>query len=165
MKKKIVSLTLAATMSLAVMAPFVAGCAGDSTDYEHTIVFYSSQGDTLQGITKRAIEKFEAKYPGWTVEHSPQGGYDDVKSKIMSDLEGEQQPDLAYCYPDHVAQYLTSELVLDMNKFINSTETVTGVDEMQFDLFFPLQKMKTELSSPLRLLRAAMCGLCLHVWK
>lgn len=41
----------------------------------------------------------------------------------------------------------------------------TQMNGMKYGLFFPLQKIKTELSSPLCLLRAATCGLCLHVWK
>ena len=93
-------------------------------DYDHTIVFYSTQGDALQAKTQIAIDAFEAKYPGWKVVHTQVGGYDDVKAKIVSDLQGGLQPDLAYCYPDHVAQYLQTSKVVDMSKYINSTETV-----------------------------------------
>ncbi|MDE6442069.1 MAG: extracellular solute-binding protein [Clostridia bacterium] len=133
MKKRIVSLTLAAAMTVACTPVILAGCGGgEAIDYEHTIVFYSSQGDNLQKKTKVAIDNFQAKYPGWKVEHTPQGGYDEVKEKISTDLQGEGgglQPDLAYCYPDHVAQYLQTEQVIDMNKYIYSTDVVTGVDE------------------------------------
>ncbi|MDE7372679.1 MAG: extracellular solute-binding protein, partial [Clostridia bacterium] len=75
-----------------------------------------------------AIERFEAKYPGWTVEHIQPGGYDDVKTKITNDLQGQLQPDLAYCYADHVAAYLPSEQVIDMLPYINSTDKVEGVN-------------------------------------
>lgn len=97
-------------------------------DYDHTIVFYSTQGDALQAKTDIAIKAFEAKYPGWTVVHTQVGGYDDCKSKIVSDLQGGLQPDLAYCYSDHVAQYLQTSKVVDINQFIKSEETVKDKD-------------------------------------
>ena len=100
---------------------------GDDVDYSHTIVFYHSQGQALQPKTAIAIAKFEAKYPGWKVEQVPCGGYDDVKSKVVSDLQAHIQPDLAYCYADHVALYLKTGMVYDMATLINSTEKVDAV--------------------------------------
>ena len=94
----------------------------DTSDYSHTIIFYSTQGDALQQITSNAIATFEDKYPGWKIDHRQPGGYDEVKDKIISDFQGGVQPDLAYCYPDHVAQYLQTGKVVDLTKFINSTE-------------------------------------------
>lgn len=128
MKKKIVSLAMAAAMTLSCAPAILAGCGSDdSTDYEHTIIFYSSQGQNLREVTKIAISKFKEKYPDWDVQHTAPGGYDELKTKIVNDLQGEYQPDLAYCYADHVAQYLSTETVLDMNQFINSKEKVSDI--------------------------------------
>ncbi len=96
-------------------------------DSSKTIVFYHTMGQTLTDVLKSAKEKFAAKFPGWTVEDTQVGSYDDVKSAIVADLQGQTQPNLAYCYADHVAQYLTTKKVVDMSKFINSTETITAV--------------------------------------
>lgn len=132
MKKKIVSLTMAAAMTLSCAPALLAGCGGGggggNSDYEHTIVFYSSQGDNLQKKTAIAIANFEAKFPGWTVVHETPGNYDNVKEKIVQDFGGDLQPDLAYCYPDHVAQYFSTEKVLRFNDFFNSTEEIEGVN-------------------------------------
>lgn len=133
MKKTLGIILILAILMTCCMTIFVACDDGDSdnsgsttsTDYSHTIVFYSSQGDKLQKITQNAIQAFENKYPGWKVEHVQVGGYDDVKSKIVSDFQGKQQPDLAYCYADHVAQYLQTKKVIDLNELIYSEETVT----------------------------------------
>ena len=131
MKKFIVSLT-ALVMILAMCMVMLVACGDkdgdddptpDTSDYSKTIIFYSTQGDALQQITSNAIASFEAKYPGWKIDHRQPGGYDEVKDKIISDFQGGVQPDLAYCYPDHVAQYLQTGKVIDMTKFINSTET------------------------------------------
>lgn len=134
MKKFLGIILVIAVIAIGSMALFTA-CQGGgglgNTDYSHTIVFYSSQGDALQQITSVAIARFEKKYPGWKVEHRNPGGYDQVKEKIQNDLGVQQQPDLAYCYADHVALYLQTGKVLNINDYINSTETITAkvVDE------------------------------------
>ena len=107
---------------------YIDGQLVEDNPYSKTIIFYSTQGYNLQTITDKAIAAFEAKYPGWTVEHRQPGGYDEVKEKIISDFQGGVQPDLAYCYPDHVAQYLQTGKVIDMTKFINSTDLVELAD-------------------------------------
>ena len=105
---------------------YIDGQLVKSNPYSKTIIFYSTQGIVLQEITQKAIEAFEAKYPGWTVEHRTPGAFDDVKYTILSDFDIGTQPDLAYCYPDHVAQYLQTGKVVDMTKFINSKEMFGG---------------------------------------
>lgn len=123
--KKILGIILVVAIVLVCSMALLTACQGNK-DYSHTIVFYSSQGDKLQKITADAIARFEAKYPGWKVEHRTQGGYDDVKNKIQNDLGVGQQPDLAYCYADHVALYLETGKVVNINDYINSTETITA---------------------------------------
>ena len=114
--------------SLFVFACFMlVGCEESATDYDHTIVFYSTQGDSLQQVTQNAINAFEAKYPGWTIKHTQVGGYDDVRDKIVSDLSGGLQPDLAYCYADHVAQYMQTNRVYDMAELIKMGKATVKV--------------------------------------
>ena len=124
MKKLLTSIIVVALVLTAALTVFAA--CGDKTDYEHTIVFYSSQGQKLDAITQTAIDQFQAKYPGWKVIHSRIGGYDDVKDKVVSDIGANQQPDLAYCYPDHVATYLKSGTVVNISELINSDAKVAG---------------------------------------
>ena len=99
-----------------------------ATAKSHEIVFYSTQGDELQKQTDKAIASFEAKFPGWTVKHTSLGGYDKVRDKISSDLQAGTQPDLAYCYPDHVARYIPTKKVVNMSHYIENTATVKGVE-------------------------------------
>lgn len=138
--KKILSLMLIiAVLMTCCMTIFVA--CDSATDYDHTIVFYSSQGDSLQQVTANAIRSFEEKYPGWKVEHVQVGGYDDVKEKIISDFQGNQQPDLAYCYADHVAQYLQTGKVYDLNSLINSTDKVAGADGTEYAVGYTAEEV------------------------
>ena len=120
--KKLVVLLLTLSLVVAMCSVFLVACNTETIDYTKTIVFYSTQGDSLQQVTTNAIKSFEAKYPGWKIDHRQPGGYDEVKEKIVKDLSADVQPDLAYCYPDHVAQYMQTGKVVDMKGLINSTE-------------------------------------------
>ena len=123
MKKKI--LGSAALVALAALS--LSSCGGSASD-EKTIVFYHTMGDNLQNVLETAVTTFETKYPGWKIEHSQVGGYDDVKKAIIGDLGAGTQPDIAYCYADHVAQYITTGKVLNVAPYINSTENHEYVD-------------------------------------
>lgn len=131
MKKRfnfIKAICLASVVGLTSVS--LTSCGLDVADSGHTIYFYNTMGTALQAPLGIAIEQFEKAYPGWKVEPSQIGGYDEVKSAIVGDLVAGTQPDLAYCYADHVAQYLESETVVNMSKFINETgkKTVTVLD-------------------------------------
>ncbi len=124
MKRKLITSLLVVVFVLAGCLTVFAACDGNG-DVDHTIYFYSSQGDSLATITDAAVKQFEETYPGWTIEHTQPGGYDQVLEKVRSDLTAGTQPDLAYCYADHVAQYLSSGTVVDMNKYLLSEDSFT----------------------------------------
>lgn len=117
--------TLSLVLVLGVVLFAMTACDGFGVDNSKKIIFYHTMGDSLQQVLETAKAKFEAKFPGWVIEHTQVGGYDDVKSAVVADLQGQTQPSLAYCYADHVAQYLTTKKVVDMSKYINSTEQIT----------------------------------------
>lgn len=119
--------TLCLVMVLSVAGLSLTACdEEEEIDAAHTIYFYNTMGTALQDALKASIAEFEEKFPGWTVKAPQIGGYDEVRSSIITDLQGGTQPDLAYCYSDHVAQYLVTGKVVNMNKFINSTEKLTA---------------------------------------
>lgn len=140
--KKIMCILLVVAVVITCCSLMLTACNETSTDYTHTIVFYSSQGQDLQSKTKIAIASFEAKFPGWKVQHVvPGGGYDGLKEKVISDFQGKQQPDLAYCYADHVAQYLQTSKVVDMNTLINSTEKVKGANDVEYPIGYTKEEL------------------------
>lgn len=144
--KKVLSV---AALSAAVGSVALVTSCGTSTTKEEskTIVFYNTAGSALQDVISTAIEKFEAKFPEYTVTSTQVGGYDDVKSKIMTDLTADTQPDVAYCYADHVASYLSSETVIDLNGLINNTGTVTTDDGTQQTIGFTSSEVSDFVST------------------
>lgn len=88
---------------------------------EVEITFYSTQGSNLKEITDKYIEKFNETYPNIKVTHSSIGGYDDVRDQIKTEIPVKNQPNIAYCYPDHVALYNLSRAVVQLDNLIDST--------------------------------------------
>ena len=93
-----------------------------------TITFYHTMGQALQNVLKSALEDFNKIYPNITVEAQSLGDYDGLRNQINTELGGGKQPNIAYCYPDHVAIYKDLQGVLPLDAFINSTVTVTKAD-------------------------------------
>ncbi len=111
-----------------------------------TITFYHSMGARLQGVLETYIEEFNKLYPNITIEHSTKGDYDGVRDLISTELTVGNQPNIAYCYPDHVALYNVSKSVVPLDSFIESTikvtdalgnESVLGFTEAQIADFIP----------------------------
>ena len=122
--KKLITSLLVLVIVMTCGVALLASC--EKVDYDHTIVFYSTQNDDLQKLTATVIKTFEDKFPGWKVDHQQPGGYDEVRKKIVQDLQGQSQPDLAYCYPDHVALYMPTQKVVDLSTMMTSTEVIKG---------------------------------------
>ena len=88
---------------------------------EVSIKFYSTQGKALKEITDGYIAKFNEIYPNIHVSHESIGSYDDVRNQIKTEIPVKNQPNIAYCYPDHVALYNLSKAVAHLDNFIDST--------------------------------------------
>ncbi len=85
-----------------------------------TITFYHAIGAKNLPYLDAAIERFNEIYPNITVEDTAVGGYDEVRDQIKTEISVGAQPNLAYCYPDHVALYNAAHAVRTLDDFINS---------------------------------------------
>ena len=129
MKKALVSLLLLIAMVLNIVA--FTGCdwiLPEQNDGEVTITFSHTMGENLRTVLDAYIEEFNKLYPNITVEHSQIGSYDDVRDQIKNELTAGMQPNIAYCYPDHVALYNEAMAVLTLDSFIESTKVVERAD-------------------------------------
>ena len=93
-----------------------------------TIKFYSTMGSNLVEVLNHYIEVFNKLYPNIHVEHSSVGGYDDVRDQISTEITNGNQPNIAYCYPDHVALYNLAKSVVSLDNLIDSTMEITRAD-------------------------------------
>ena len=91
---------------------------------EVTIKFYHTMSaQNLQPVLNTYIEEFNKIYPNIHVNHEAVGGYDDVRDQVSKEITVGGQPNIAYCYPDHVALYNLAGAVVQLDSLIDSTES------------------------------------------
>ncbi len=138
--KKIVAILLLVTMLLGI--GLMSGCnkqnevltkdfvipEGGYDGSEVTITFYHTMGANLREVLDAFIPKFNELYPNIKVVHEQVGGYEDVRDQIKTELTVGNQPNIAYCYPDHVALYNVAKAVVTLDDLIASNIEVTRAD-------------------------------------
>ena len=93
-----------------------------------TITFYHTMGQALRDVLEAYIVEFNKLYPNIHIVHSQVGGYDDVRDQIATEITVGSQPNIAYCYPDHVAIYNIASAVATLDELIASKINVTRAD-------------------------------------
>ena len=92
------------------------------------IVFYNTMGTNLAPILDKYIVEFNKLYPNITVVSTNVGGYDDCRDQISTEITVGNQPNIAYCYADHVALYNLAKAVTTLDNLIASEEIITHPD-------------------------------------
>ena len=125
--KKLISILLVLTCLLGL---FVTASAEDfSAGYdgsEVTITFYHTMGNNLTPVLDQYIAEFNTLYPNIHVEYTSVGGYDDVRDQVSTEITVGAQPNIAYCYPDHVAMYNLAMAVQTLDELIGMYEMSVG---------------------------------------
>ena len=86
------------------------------------IVFYNTMGANLSAVLETYIAEFNKLYPNITVVSTNVGNYDDCRDQISTELTVGNEPNIAYCYPDHVAMYNLAKAVTTLDNLINHPE-------------------------------------------
>ena len=108
--------------------PFEVPEIGLDTSKQISLRFSNTMGQNLKAVLDTYVEKFQAMYPNIKIEVENPGGYDDVRDQINSQLQVGEQPNFAYCYPDHVATYNIANKVTVLDKLIDSKIEVAKAD-------------------------------------
>ncbi|MDE5592989.1 MAG: extracellular solute-binding protein [Clostridiales bacterium] len=140
MKKKLSAIVLACMMSCLSLIGLV-GCGGrggkqikdfvmPENGFDTTkpveITFYHTMGADLRKVLQDYIAAFNELYPNVKVVEDQIGKYEDVRDQIQTEINAKKQPDLAYCYPDHVALFNQANAVLPLNGFLPEIEGLEG---------------------------------------
>ena len=150
MKKRILAMLLLAAMLVGMLT----ACGGEKTPGETTpsgdkvqqatsnftvpeggydgsavtVTFYHTMGQNLRDVLDAYIVEFNKLYPNITIVSEQVGGYDDVREQISTEIPAGNQPNIAYCYPDHVALYNLAGAVTTLDSLIDSTVEITRAD-------------------------------------
>ncbi len=95
---------------------------------EVTVTFYNTMGTNLSDVLNLYIEEFNKLYPNIHIVSEKIGSYDDVRDQISTEITVGNQPNVAYCYPDHVALYNLAGAVVTLDSLIDSQIEVTRAD-------------------------------------
>jgi len=127
--KKLISMLVLAAMMLSFVSVSVAEDAVPAYDgSEVTLRFYHTMGSNLTAVLDQYIAEFNAIYPNIKIEYTSVGGYDDVRDQISKEIPEGIQPNIAYCYPDHVALYNLAKAVQTLDAYIESDAVITRAD-------------------------------------
>ena len=148
MLKKIIAILLTVIMALGMFA--LAGCGGNNasnafvvptegfnTEETVDITFTHTMGAKLQEVLNTYIEEFNKIYPNINITHQSAGGWSDINGQINTEIAGGTQPNIAYCYPDHVAMYNIAKSVVTLDNLIASdikigdSEEIIGLTDAQ----------------------------------
>ena len=142
MRKKILAMLMTFAMLLGMLS--LAGCQqggnsknafvvpeeGFNPDEQVSITFTHTMGAKLQGVLDTYIEEFNKIYPNIEITHQSAGGWSDINGQINTEIAGGNQPNIAYCYPDHVAMYNIAKSVVTLDNLIASEQVVPGTNEV-----------------------------------
>ena len=134
MKRKLGVMTATLVMASAMAASIgLSGCGVKIHEFDMPeggydgskveIMFYNTMGQNLRGVLDGAIERFSVLYPNITVKYDASSGdYNTLRDKLSTEIQTGVQPNLAFCYPDHVALYNDSTVVLPLDGFLPDGE-------------------------------------------
>lgn len=141
MVKKIIAIMLTVIMTLGMFS--LAGCGGNNannafvvptegfnTEETVDITFTHTMGAKLQEVLNTYIEEFNKIYPNINITHQSAGGWGDINGQINTEIAGGTQPNIAYCYPDHVAMYNIAKSVVTLDNLINSDIKIGDGEEI-----------------------------------
>ena len=130
MKKKIGAILVAGALACTMTAGVaLSGCGAKITEFEMpedgydgskvTITFATTTGQKLTNIIKDTIKDFNVLYPNITVVlDDTVKQYPTLHDNIMDKIGTNKQPNIAFCYADHVADYNMSGAVLAIDDFL-----------------------------------------------
>ena len=95
---------------------------------EVTIKFAHTMGANLKAVLDYHIGEFNKLYPNIHIEHDSYGGWGDIAGQINTEIAADNQPNIAYCYPDHVAGYNVAKAVVQLDDLIESQIEITRED-------------------------------------
>lgn len=96
-----------------------AATLGDPTNLSANITFWTISGKANGDALATLVTQFNKEYPNIKVEITQQGGYSDIETKLNNAIPAGTTPNMAYCYPDHVANYINANAVSNIQDFVD----------------------------------------------
>jgi ABC-type glycerol-3-phosphate transport system substrate-binding protein len=100
-----------------------------------TIEFWHAMGEDKANLIRGYADEFMDLYPNVTVVvPEGTGNYDTLKSNMINAITADDFPNMVQGYPDHVAEYLNGDAVLNLNPYIYSSAWGLNGDDALDDI-------------------------------
>ena len=105
----------------------------DTKEYNITFWAKNDSNPTQRRIFEAAITSFNEYYPNIHVEISHYASYPELYQAVLQNVATNTTPNVAICYPDHVATYLENPtLVVELDELMNNTSFGLGGNQIKF---------------------------------
>ena len=100
-----------------------------------TITMWHAMGEDKANLIRGYADEFKVLYPNVTVViPEGTGTYDTLKSNMINAITAGDFPNMVQGYPDHVAEYLNGNAVLNLNPYIYSSDWGLNGDDALTDI-------------------------------
>lgn len=123
--------------AIGLLGTSLTGC-NTGPNYEVTVTFWHTMGQKLRDKLDTIIKEFHKVHPEIGITHIQQGGWTDIETKITAAIPAGTNPTIAYCYPDHVAEYMESNAILNVDSFIEGEDTKFTEEDGLIDDFIQM---------------------------
>ncbi len=107
--------------------------AAPSIEISFRVPFAEGIRNAIQDL----IDSFNVEYPNVNITLDHVSGYDPMKESIIQDIAGGKAPTMAVGYPDHFAEYLITESIINLKDFMSASDPVIGYSQTEMDDFLP----------------------------
>lgn len=100
-----------------------------------SIELWHAMGEDKADLIRGYATEFMALYPNVTITvPEGTGNYDTLKSNMINAITAGDYPNMVQGYPDHVAEYLNGDAVLNLNPYIYSSDWGLNGDDALDDI-------------------------------
>lgn len=124
MKNKLVKLLILTAGVVGTCA--LSSCGGDGKVH---VQFWHTMGKQKSGVVDRIIGEFNKIYPDVVIDSLGQGDYTALRDKLESAIPAGTMPHMAFCYPDHVAGYMKSNAIVNIDDYLNNPDLAFNQDD------------------------------------
>lgn len=113
-----------------LMAP-LAACGGSTGGGGGTtkVIFWHTMGKDKIATLETMITAFEKENPDIKIEQTAKGSYTDIATAVNNAIAAGDVPTMAFCYPDHVANYLGASAVVNIQDYLDDPELNFNEDD------------------------------------
>lgn len=94
-------------------------------------------GVYIQNAIMELMNSFKVKYPNVDITLESYSGYDAMRDQTIYDIQAGRMPTMIVGYPDHFAEYLSSNGMITLDEYIYNEDPEIGYTEEEINDFIP----------------------------